>query len=158
MPGSLDDLMREPYEFIETQSFTILSRPDAKTVMERQTRQLLATEDAAGSQIAAMDQALDELISGRFAYGEYHYSLVVFADSLDEVGKSLAAARSKLNDGGFQATLVDLVADAAWFAQMPGNWRYRPRAANLTSRNFAGLSAFHGYLTGKRDGNPWGKP
>ena len=157
MPGSLDDLMREPYEFIETQSFTILSRPDAKTVMERQTRQLLATEDAAGSQIAAMDQALDELISGRFAYGEYHYSLVVFADSLDEVGKSLAAARSKLNDGGFQAALVDLVADAAWFAQMPGNWRYRPRAANLTSRNFAGLSSFHGYLTGKRDGNPWGE-
>ena len=157
MPGSLDDLIREPYEFIETQSFTILSRSDAKTAIERQTRQLLATEDAAGSQIAALELALDELVSGRFVYGEYHYSLAVFAHSLDEVGKALAAARSKLNDGGFQAALVDLVADAAWFAQLPGNWRYRPRAANLTSRNFAGLSAFHGYLTGKRDGNPWGE-
>lgn len=157
-PGCLDELIKEPYEFIETQSFTLLARSEAKTVIERQTRQLLATEDAAGSQIIALETALDELVSGRFVYGEYHYSLTVFGDTLDLVGKHLAAARSKLNDGGFQAALVDLVADAAWFAQLPGNWRYRPRAANLTSRNFAGLSAFHGYLTGKRDGNPWGKP
>ena len=37
--------------------------------------------------------------------------------------------------------LADLVADAAWFAQMPGNWQWRPRDAKLSSRAFAAASS-----------------
>ena len=52
---------------------------------------------------------------------------------------------------------VDLVADAAWFAQMPGNWQWRPRDAKLSSRAFAALASGHNFARGKRDGNPWGE-
>jgi type IV secretion system protein VirB4 len=52
---------------------------------------------------------------------------------------------------------VDLVADAAWFAQMPGNWQWRPREAKLSSRAFAALASDHNFPRGKRDGNPWGE-
>jgi type IV secretion system protein VirB4 len=52
---------------------------------------------------------------------------------------------------------VDLVADAAWFAQMPGNWQWRPREAKLSSRAFAALASGHNFAGGKRDGNPWGE-
>jgi type IV secretion system protein VirB4 len=109
------------------------------------------------SQVEAMDRALDDLINGDFVLGEYHYSLAVLGDTLDEVSRSVAKARTQLADAGFQTALIDLVADAAWFAQLPGNWRYRPREAKLTSRNFCGLSSLHNFATGKRDGNPWGE-
>jgi type IV secretion system protein VirB4 len=56
-----------------------------------------------------------------------------------------------------QMSPVDLVADAAWFAQMPGNWQWRPRDAKLSSRAFAALGAGHNFARGKRDGNPWGE-
>ncbi|MBK8815010.1 MAG: hypothetical protein IPN42_05660 [Methylococcaceae bacterium] len=55
------------------------------------------------------------------------------------------------------AALVTTATDAAFYAQLPCNWRYRPRIAGLTSRNFAGLACFHNFTAGKRDGNPWGQ-
>jgi len=156
-PGMLNGLLYGDFEYIETQSFTILDKPAAKEALERQRNQLVAGEDVAVSQVEAMDQALDNLINGDFVLGEYHYSLAVLGDSPQEVSKGVARARTQLADAGFQAALIDVVADAAWFAQLPGNWRYRPREAKLTSRNFCGLSALHNFATGKRDGNPWGE-
>ncbi|RDK01138.1 VirB4 family type IV secretion/conjugal transfer ATPase [Paraburkholderia lacunae] len=156
-PGMLDGLLYGDFEYIETQSFTILDRPTAKEALERQRNQLIAGEDVAVSQVNAMDQALDDLINGNFVFGEYHYSIAVLGDRPDEVARHVAKARTQLADVGFQTALVDLVADAAWFAQLPGNWRYRPREAKLTSRNFCGLASLHNFATGKRDGNPWGE-
>lgn len=156
-PGMLDGLLYGDFEYIETQSFTILDRPTAKEALERQRNQLIAGEDVAVSQVRAMEQALDDLINGEFVLGEYHYSLAVLGDRPEEVARHVAKARTQLADVGFQTALVDLVADAAWFAQLPGNWRYRPREAKLTSRNFCGLASLHNFATGKRDGNPWGE-
>ncbi|RFU44221.1 VirB4 family type IV secretion/conjugal transfer ATPase [Paraburkholderia sp. DHOC27] len=156
-PGMLDGLLYGDFEYIETQSFTILDRPTAKEALERQRNQMIAGEDVAVSQVQAMDQALDDLINGDFVLGEYHYSLAVLGDRPDEVARHVAKARTQLADVGFQTALVDLVADAAWFAQLPGNWRYRPREAKLTSRNFCGFASLHNFATGKRDGNPWGE-
>ncbi len=156
-PGMLNGLLYGDFEYIETQSFTILDKPTGKEALERQRNQLIAGEDVAVSQVEAIDQALDELINGNFVLGEYHYSLAVLGDTLDEVSRSIAKARTQLADAGFQTALIDLVADAAWFAQLPANWRYRPREAKLTSRNFCGLASLHNFATGKRDGNPWGE-
>jgi type IV secretion system protein VirB4 len=156
-PGMLNGLLYGDFEYIETQSFTILDKPSAKEALERQRNQLIAGEDVAISQVEAIDQALNDLINGDFVLGEYHYSLAVLADTAEEVSKHVAKARTQLADAGFQTALIDLVADAAWFAQLPGNWRYRPREAKLTSRNFCGLSSLHNFATGKRDGNPWGE-
>jgi type IV secretion system protein VirB4 len=38
---------------------------------------------------------------------------------------------------------VDLVADAAWFSQQPGNFQWRPRKATISSRAFAALTCGH---------------
>ncbi|MBN3787511.1 VirB4 family type IV secretion/conjugal transfer ATPase [Burkholderia sp. Ac-20353] len=156
-PGMLNGLLYGDFEYIETQSFTILDKPTAKEALERQRNQLIAGEDVAVSQVEAIDRALDDLINGDFVLGEYHYTLAVLGDTPDAVSKSVAKARTQLADAGFQTALIDLVADAAWFAQLPGNWRYRPREAKLTSRNFCGLSSLHNFATGKREGNPWGE-
>ncbi|MBD4405934.1 type IV secretion protein C, partial [Xanthomonas citri pv. citri] len=44
-----------------------------------------------------------------------------------------------------------------FYAQLPCNFRFRPRIAGLTSQNFACLAGFHNFRAGKRDGNPWGQ-
>jgi type IV secretion system protein VirB4 len=156
-PGMLNGLLYGDFEYIETQSFTILDKPSAKDALERQRNRLIAGEDVAVSQIAAMDQALNDLVNGDFVLGEYHYSLAVLGETPDDVARHVARAHTQLADAGFQTALIDLVSDAAWFAQLPGSWRYRPREAKLTSRNFCGLASLHNFATGKRDGNPWGE-
>ena len=51
----------------------------------------------------------------------------------------------------------DLTLEAAFWAQLPGNFALRPRKAPITSRNFAAMAAFHNYPTGRPDGNHWGE-
>ena len=161
-PGILNALLYEDSEFIETQSFSILPRRDAMRALELQRDQLIASDDVVASQIADMDEAMNELGDGQFCMGEYHYSLVVFGqpgeDSLADAGRRAAQAIGAVGEASsLQMSPVDLVADAAWFAQMPGNWQWRPRDAKLSSRAFAALASGHNFARGKRDGNPWGE-
>jgi type IV secretion system protein VirB4 len=157
-PGVLDALLYERSEFIETQSFSILPRRDALRALELQRDQLIASDDVVASQIADMDEALNELGDGQFCMGEYHYSLVVFGQDGADAGRRAAQAIGAVGEASsLQLSPVDLVADAAWFAQMPGNWQWRPRNAQLSSRAFAALASGHSFARGKRDGNPWGQ-
>lgn len=76
-------------------------------------------------------------------------------DSLADAGRRAAQAIGAVGEASsLQMSPVDLVADAAWFAQMPGNWQWRPRDAKLSSRAFAALTSGHNFARGKRDGNP----
>jgi type IV secretion system protein VirB4 len=157
-PGILNALLYEASEFIETQSFSILPRREAMRALELQRDQLIASDDVVASQVAEMDVALNELGDGQFCMGEYHYSLVVFGDDVADAGRRAAQAVGAIGEASsLQMSPVDLVADAAWFAQMPGNWQWRPRDAKLSSRAFAALAAGHNFARGKRDGNPWGE-
>jgi type IV secretion system protein VirB4 len=157
-PGILNALLYEGSEFIETQSFSILPRREAMRSLELQRDQLIASDDVVASQVAEMDVALNELGDGQFCMGEYHYSLVVFGDDVADAGRRAAQAVGAVGEASsLQMSPVDLIADAAWFAQMPGNWQWRPRDAKLSSRAFAALAAGHNFSCGKRDGNPWGE-
>ena len=157
-PGVLNSLLYEHSEFIETQSFSILPRREAMRALELQRDQLIASDDVVESQVAEMDVALNELGDGQFCMGEYHYSLIVFGDDVADAGRRAARAIGAVGEAcSLQMRPVDLVADAAWFAQMPGNWQWRPREAKLSSRAFAALASGHNFPRGKRDGNPWGE-
>ncbi|MFP1132625.1 VirB4 family type IV secretion/conjugal transfer ATPase [Asticcacaulis sp. W401b] len=146
------------YEYIETQSFSILNRRDAQGALERQRGHMHAAEDASETEIVEITEALDDLVAGQIEVGEYHYSLAILTESAEALGKAMSDARAALQDqAGFKMSVIDVVPEAAWFAQLPGNWDLRPREAKLTSRNFAGLSPFHNFDTGKRLGNPWGE-
>lgn len=156
-PGMLNPILYGNYEYIETQSFSPLTRTDARRALALQRKQLIASGDVGYSQIEAMASAMDALENGSFSLGEYHYSLAVLGRTPGDVERHLALARTTLNEAGFQTVLIDLVGDAAWMAQLPGNWQWRQRKAVLTSRNVCGLSSFHNFATGKRAGNPWGE-
>jgi type IV secretion system protein VirB4 len=157
-PGVLNALLYERSEFIETQSFSVLPRRDAMRALALQRDQLIASDDVVASQVAEMDVALNELGDGQFCMGEYHYSLLVFGDSAVDAGRRAAQAVGAIGESSsLQMRPVDLVADAAWFAQLPANWAWRPREAQLSSRAFAALASAHNFARGKRDGNPWGE-
>ncbi|MEP9356822.1 VirB4 family type IV secretion system protein [Xanthobacter sp. KR7-65] len=155
-PGMLAGVLTTPFELVLTQSFAFTSKADARTILGRKQNQLVNAGDKASSQVEELDGALDDLESNRFVLGEHHLSLSVFASSVKELADNLAKARSHLTSGGAVVAREDLGLEAAWWAQLPGNFRYRARSGAITSRNFAALSPFHSYPMGKKDGNEWG--
>jgi type IV secretion/conjugal transfer VirB4 family ATPase len=155
--GLLNEMMYEDYEYIMTQSFSFKDKHKGKRELEVQRNQMKNAEDGAVTQVEEMDEAIDDLIQGQFLTGDYHFSLLVFGETPDAARKNIASAMSILQNRGFIAASVATATDAAFYAQLPCNWAYRPRIAHLTTRNFAGLQSFHNFTAGKRDGNPWGQ-
>lgn len=156
-PGILNGLLYEDYEYVITQSFSFMGKKEGKDFLERQQKQLENTEDGSASQIEEITIAIDELIQGTFVMGEYHYSMMVFGNSVEHARRNTTSAMSIIGDQSFLAVLIGTATDAAFYAQLPGNWSFRPRVARITSKNFAGLCSFHNFSAGKRDGNPWGQ-
>lgn len=62
-PGMLDELLGMPFEFVISQSFTFLSKPVAVGRMQRQHGRMVNAGDLAKSQVSAIHDALDDLLS-----------------------------------------------------------------------------------------------
>jgi type IV secretion system protein VirB4 len=155
-PGILNGLKYLDFEYVVTHSFSPMSRYDAMKALERTKGAMLSSEDKAVSQIVELDYAMDQLASGNFVLGQYHFNMCIFAIGQEELYQNIAQARAQLSGAGFVTIKEDVAIPAAFYAQLPCNWRFRPRYANLSSLNFLGLSPLHNFATGKPNFNPWG--
>ncbi len=140
-----------------THSFSPVGRHDALKVLERTKGMMISSGDKSSSQIRDLDLAMDDVASGNFVLGEYHFTLAVYADSQDKLARQIATTRAELSNAGFVSSKEDLAIASSFYAQLPGNWRFRTRLANLSSLNFLGLSPLHNFAQGKQYNNPWGE-
>ncbi len=147
-PGFLNGLLSAPFEFILCQSFAFLSKQAATGRLGRQRDRLISAGDLAETQIAELGDALDDITSNRFVFGDHHLSLQVRGDTIKSLNDSLASARATLSDCGMVIAREDLALEAAFWAQLPCNFAYRARPAAISSRNFAGFVSLHNYPTG----------
>lgn len=155
-PGILNGLKYLDYEYVITHSFSPMGRQDALKVLDRTKGMMISSGDKAVSQIVELDQAMDQLSSGNFVLGEYHFIMAVYGDSQAKLSQNLATTRAELSNAGFVSTKEDLAVTSSFYSQLPANWRYRTRLANVSSLNFLGLSPLHNFATGKQHNNPWG--
>ena len=155
-PGILNGLKYLGFEYVITHSFSPMGRHDALKALDRTKGMMVSSGDKAFSQIAELDLAMDQLASGNFVLGEYHFTIAVYAPSQELLSQQIAAARAELSNAGFVSVKEDLAVTAAFYAQLPGNWKYRTRLANVSSLNFLGLCPLHNFAMGKKASNPWG--
>ena len=155
-PGLWDGLLSARFAFVCSQSYAFLSKSAARAVMERKQNQMLSARDRASSQIAGLDDALDDLMSNRFVMGDHQASLMVFGETPRALGDHMSKARALLADSGLVAAREDLALESAFWAQFPGNFNLRTRPAAINSRNFAALAPFHTHPAGRAAGNHWG--
>lgn len=154
--GMLNPLLTEGYEFILAQSFTFIAKPNARELLKRQQNRMISAGDLAESQIMEIDDALDDLESNRFVMGHHHITLTIFADTAKSLKQNLSDARTSLLDLGMVMTREDIALEAAWWAQLPANFKFRPRPAPITSKNMAGFASLHNFKTSRAEGNQWG--
>jgi len=144
------------FEYVITHSFSPMGRQDALKALERTKGMMISSGDKAVSQIIEMDHAMDQLASGNFVLGEYHFSMSIYAGSQEALSQQIATTRAELSNAGFVSVKEDLAVTSAFYAQFPANWKWRTRLANVSSLNFLGLSPLHNFATGKKENNPWG--
>ena len=155
-PGSLDLLLKVPHEFIMTQSFAILDRPEAASRIDRVARQVDMSDEADSIVAEHLTVARDELLASEAIYGEHHFTLMCLGKSLSEVNAAITATGSALTDRSVIWVREDLNAEPAFWAQLPGNFPYIARKSTISSKNFAGFASLHNYPSGSVAGNHWG--
>ncbi|HDR1236517.1 TPA: VirB4 family type IV secretion/conjugal transfer ATPase [Pasteurella multocida] len=154
--GFLDNLIGLNCRYILTQSFSIVPKTEALTLIDRQLKQLRSTEDDGISQQDALLLAKDELVSGNVCFGDHHFTLMIYADTLKEVQKVSTEAFDKLSDLGFIVSLSNIALDETYLSQLPCNFKFRPRISMISSKNFVGLNSLHNNPVGKATNNCWG--
>jgi type IV secretion system protein VirB4 len=166
--GMYNRLLSAPFSLVLTQSFAFLSRAASQGLLQRQFHRMTNAGDFAVSQAAQLKDALDALSSNEFVMGDHHLSLQILADPdeavagvpdswrLKKLNDQVAHARGLLADTGMTVAREDLAMEAAFWAQLPGNFALRTRKAPITSRNLAAMVPFHNYPMGRAAGNHWG--
>jgi len=155
-PGILNALKYLEFEYVLTHSFSPIGRQDALKALDRTKGMMISSGDKAVSQIIELDHAMDQLASGNFVLGEYHFTMALYAEGQERLSQQVAAARAELSNAGFVSTKEDLAIAASFYSQLPANWKHRTRLANVSSLNFLGLSPLHNFASGKKHDNPWG--
>ncbi|MDE3027143.1 MAG: type IV secretion system protein B4 [Paracoccaceae bacterium] len=153
------DGLRGLKDLVISSSFT----PGRQNAMEARiqlaARQMRASEDAAESLRQGLIQAADDVASGRAVFGRHHLTVMVTAASEAELEDAAAQIWRVGQSVGMTLVRESFGARAAYFAQAPGNWSYRARAALISAANFADFAALHASVLGRSTGeSPWGMP
>lgn len=166
VPGILDGLLYLPVCYVLTQSFSLLPKQEGKALLSKQQKQLAGSEDGSATQIHEITKAIDHLTQGEFLVGDYDVSLAVWGEEGDGTQRAEALVKQLredttkvqacLQEAGLLPTLVTTALEPAYYAQLPGNWSFRPRPVTLTSKNVASLVSLHNFRRGKKAFNPWG--
>ena len=155
-PGHLDRLLGLPHEFVLTQSWGSHTGAAAKKLVKKHHKLLLDSGDDSVSQVTQLADVMDDLTSARLGLGDHHATLLVYGTSADSVRQALAQTATALAEDAVGFRPLDRALEAGFWAQLPGNWHWRPRPVPVTSLNFLCFSSLHNQLTGKPAGNPWG--
>lgn len=156
-PGMLDGLLRLPHEFIITQSYGFIDRQASLTAMRETKRKMIAGEQGATSLEDDLDNAIDDLSSGRSTFGEHHLTVTAIGKTATELSRVVSNCISSFINLGIIAVREDINMEPAFWAQLPGNFSYIARRSLISNKNFAGFASLHTFPAGKAAGNHWGE-
>lgn len=154
--GILDSLSTLRIEYVITQSFRPYDKHDAKTKLRGQQQDLTQAKDESTSQTAQINTAVDDTASGEVGYGEHHFSLTCFANSQQELNRNVGTIIAKFSDVDIECVREDVISECCYWAQLPANFSYIARSADISTKNLAAFASLHNYTIGRLNGNHWG--
>lgn len=155
-PGYLNSLLCVPFPIISTHSFLTLEKNQALKIIDTQLKRLISTKDAAYSQLDELTIAKDDVMSGRISFGYHHNTVMVIAGTLDALEKNVAEVIKCYKDQRLAVVRETLNLESAFWAQLPGNFRYIKRKSMISSTNFSCFCSLHNYTSGYRHQNHLG--
>jgi len=169
----LDEFLRQPVEYIITQSFFFTDRISAEHDM-RQERRRIAVNDREGVAEEDKDEitkGLQDLTRGRSVNGLHHLTMLVHVPATVKSADAIENKRHTIADldaavGLVKKAFVNLgvkpvrewfAVETFFWAQLPGQAQhFMGRRGKIKSGNFAGFASLHNFAVGKIDGNLWG--
>lgn len=155
-PGLTDALLRLPCELVLTETYAPSDRQIARERIDLAVRRLRSADEEAAAERREMSAARDALGTGAVGFGDHHLTVLVRADTLDQLDEVTASCAAALADAGAIAVREDVNLEPAFWGQLPGNESFIVRRALISSANMACFGSLHGFAMGQASGNHWG--
>ncbi len=153
---ALDKLLTVGFEYLSTHSFVPIDNRDALETIRKKGRHLFETNDASSTQQAELADARDLIGSGLLSFGMHHHTVMVLADNKEQLDEQCAEVQKIYDISSIKVVRESLNMESAFWAQIPGNFKYIRRGAMISSENFADYCCLHNYHHGYIDGNHLG--
>lgn len=155
-PGFLDCLDSLKIEYSIVQSFRPYEKIIAKSKLRDQQNDLMQVKDESIRQTEQINEAFDEAASGEVGFGAHHFTLVCYADTQEELNKHVASITALFTDLDITCVRENIASECAFWAQLPGNFGYIMRKADISTKNMASFVSLHNVPQGHIRGNHWG--
>ncbi len=154
--GMLDGLSHLPIEFVLTQSFRFFDPNAAKTTLKQQQKDFEQSKDESLSQTNQIDESLDDAASGEAGFGHHHLTVCCLANDPQKLNSAIAEVIAAFLKLDMVCVREDIAGEAAFWAQLPGNFAYIAREATISTKNLASFVSLHQDPIGTLKGNFWG--
>lgn len=171
LPGILDELNRQGFEYRWTTRFIAMDKHEAEKVLSRQRRHWFAkrknmgavirevmfneqaalVDNAADNKAADADEALQELGNDLVSFGYVTTSITLMNESLAELEAQLGLAEQIIHGRGFTAIRETLNAVEAWLGSLPGHVYANVRQPVLHTLNLAHMTPLSSVWAGERE-------
>lgn len=152
----LDDLLKVDCEYLMTQTFLRQDNQSTLKNIEKQAKHLEDAEDKALSQQDELTDAMDLVASSKLVFGEHHNTLLIFADSKEELEDKITHFTKIYRNADLVLIRETLNLESAFWSQIPGNFQFIRRKSLISSDNFADFCPLHNYNHGYFDKNHLG--
>ncbi|EKS72421.1 Type IV secretion system protein VirB4 [Burkholderia sp. SJ98] len=169
----LDEFLKQPVEYIITQSFFFADRITAEHDMKQERRRLVVNDREGGAEEdkKAITDGLRDLTSGRAVNGLHHLTILAHVpattahgdpvenkkQTIADLDKAVALLKKSFVNLGVKAVREWFAVETFFWSQLPGQAQhFIGRRGKIKSSNFAGFASLHNYAVGKIDGNLWG--
>ncbi|KDR27179.1 type VI secretion protein [Caballeronia zhejiangensis] len=169
----LNEFLKQPVEYIVTQSFFFSDRITAEHDMKQERRRLVVNdrEGGADEDKKEITDGLRDLTSGRAVNGLHHLTILAHVpattahadpvrnktQTIADLDKAVALLKKSFVNLGVKAVREWFAVETFFWSQLPGQAQhFIGRRGKIKSGNFAGFASLHNYAVGKIDGNLWG--
>jgi len=155
-----DDLLGERCEFIATQSYAPVDRVTGGGKINDAKQGMKDAGDEAESLQKDLNQARDAVASRAMSIGRHHFTVAVLGETRAQMEDAATRVNSALTGAELRTRREDIGLEAAWWAQLPGNFGYQVRSKKrfVSDANFADFANLHSWPTGSREKLRWGGP
>jgi type IV secretion system protein VirB4 len=156
-PDILDGLLKTRHRVVMTNSFRYRSASAASRRMSLRQRRMANAGDRAESLREGLDEAIDDVQSGRSIMGDHQVSIAVHADSIAEVNAAVGEIKNEI---GKTLSVIheDVGCFPAYWSQVPGaSEATKARHGDVKLMNFCSFSSLGGFPKGDRSPH-WDRP
>jgi len=156
-PEIFDAILKSKYRLVMTNSFRYRTAGSAADRMIRRQWRMMNTGNRTESLSEGLDEAIDDVRSGREIMGDHQWSMAVHGDSFDEAGEA-ASEILNLVSGHIALAQEEAGCFPAYWSQVPGRSEAtQARNGDVKLMNFCSFSSLAGFPRGEETPH-WGRP